>query len=560
MKTIIWGILVSAMTCTGCGGAARDSSSPKTSAQTNLVDEPIVYTDATIYTMDPKAPLATGLRVEKGTITHVLRGQLSPTLSGRVVSLKGAVVLPGLTDAHLHLQGLGMAARQLDLRGTKSVEEILARVRDAGRGIPAGAWIRGRGWDQNDWPSRSFPSRASLDAVSPNHPVWLTRIDGHAVCVNSKAMELAGLGTQTQSPPGGEILRDDQGRPTGVLVDNAIELVEKKLPAISRQEIRLDLEKGMELCRQSGLTSVHDMGTEPRVLEELHALEAEGKVSVRVFSYLGGAWEAVAPLLRTPPDRTGLVQVVGIKLFADGALGSRGAALLVPYSDQPNTSGLIVTSEDDLKTRTLTAHRAGYQVAIHAIGDRANAMALSVIASAQGQDHSRGHRVEHVQVLAPADVPRFASLGVVASMQPTHATSDMDWAEARLGAERVRGAYAWRSLWDTQALVAFGSDAPIERENPWLGIYAAVTRQDTTGKPANGWFPEQRLTLQEAMLAFTRNPARAVQVEGLGVIREGAAADLSVIDQDPFRVPVLRLPSTRTLRTIVNGREVYVAD
>jgi predicted amidohydrolase YtcJ len=279
-----------------------------------------------------------------------------------------------------------------------------------------------------------------------------------------------------------------------------------------------------------------------------------------VYAYLGGAWSAIEPMLREPPDHEGLVQVVGIKLFADGALGSRGAALFSPYSDRPEMSGLLVTPEEDLKKRAAAAHRAGYAVTIHAIGDRGNRMALDALAAAVAAAPAAdrpNHRVEHAQVVAPEDIPRFAREHVVASMQPTHATSDMPWAEARVGPERIKGAYAWRTLLNTKATVVFGSDAPGEGESPWLGIYAAVTRMDSEGRPAGGWRPDERVTLTEALTAFSVTPSEVVKAKEIGVLAPGVWADLTIVAADPFAVPVEALKGMRTVRTLVAGREVF---
>jgi len=521
-------------------------------------DTAVIYTAAVVHTLDPRHPRARSVRVEDGRVTHVLDAEPPAELSGKRVELAGAAILPGLVDAHLHLRDLGATAREVDLRGTRSPEEVADRVRDAAAKAPPGAWIRGRGWDQNDWQKKELPGHAVLDQAAPGRAVVLSRVDGHAIWVSAPVLAAAACDASTKSPQGGEILRDAAGAPTGVLVDNAMELVARATPPEAPGDLRADLEKGMDLCRRAGLTAVHDMGTEPEVLRELHALENEGKVTVRVYAYLGGAWSTIEPMLQEPPDREGLVQVVGIKLFADGALGSRGAALFNPYSDRPDTSGLLVTSQEELKRRAIAAHRAGYAVTIHAIGDRGNDIALNAIAAARTLGGTQPyHRIEHAQVLAPADLARFASQHIVASMQPTHATSDMPWAEARLGPERIKGAYAWRTLLESHATVVFGSDAPVEGESPWLGIYAAVTRMDTEGRPPGGWRPDERVSLLEALTAFSITPNEVVKAKGIGIIEPGVWADLTIVAADPFTVPVEALKRMRTLRTLVAGKEVF---
>lgn len=519
----------------------------------------VIYTAAVVHTLDAGHPKARSVRVEGGRITHVLDGEPPAELSGERVHLPGGAILPGLVDAHLHLRGLGAAARELDLRGTRSAEEVAERVRAAAEKAPPGAWIHGRGWDQNDWEKKEFPGHEPLDRAAPGRAVVLSRVDGHALWASGAALAAAGVTAATKAPSGGEILRDAAGAPTGVLVDNAMSVVERAAPEATPAEVRADLEKGMELCRRAGLTAVHDMGTEPAVLRELRALESEGRVTLRVYAYLGGDWAAVEPLLAEPPDREGLVQVVGVKLFADGALGSRGAALFKPYSDRPDATGLLVTPEEELARRARIAHRAGYAVTIHAIGDRGNHLALDALAAAAAEGGPGGfvHRVEHAQVLAPEDIPRFARQHVVASMQPTHATSDMPWAEARVGPERIRGAYAWRTILNTGATVVFGSDAPVEGESPWLGIHAAVTRMDAEGKPAGGWRPEERVTLLEALRAFSVGPDEVVGARDVGTIAPGRWADLTIVAADPFAVPVEALRGMRTVRTVVAGREVF---
>lgn len=518
----------------------------------------VIYTAAIVRTLDPQHPTARAVRVEAGRITHVLDSDPPDSLSGRRVSLPGAAILPGLADAHLHLRGLGASAREIDLRGTKSPDEIAARLREAAAKLPPNAFLRGRGWDQNDWEKKDFPDHSLLDSAAPGRRVVLSRVDGHALWVSASVLAAAGITASTPSPQGGEVLRDAAGAPTGVLIDNAMSLVTPALPREDPSEIRADLEKGMELCRRVGLTQVHDMGTEPAELRELLALSREGKVTLRVNAYLGGDFAAIEPLLRAPPSTEGLVRVAGIKLFTDGALGSRGAALFKPYSDRPDTTGLLVMSEEELTRRASIASRAGYAVTIHAIGDRGNHIALDVLRAATAAGAPRfPHRVEHAQILAPADVPRFAAEHVVASMQPTHATSDMPWAESRVGPERIQGAYAFRTLLRTGATVVFGSDAPVEGENPWLGIYAAVTRADLEGHPTGGWRPEERVTLEEALTAFSVTPSLVAGAADIGPIRPGNQADLTIVAADPMAIPAADLPKLGTLRTIVAGREVF---
>ncbi|MCP4867140.1 MAG: amidohydrolase [Proteobacteria bacterium] len=517
----------------------------------------VVYTNATVITLDEAQPTATGLRIDGDRITHVFDGAVPEGLDGRVVDLEGAVVLPGLVDAHLHLRGIGAASRQLDLKGTESAGQIAVMVTDAAAAAPAGTWIRGRGWDQNDWAVQEFPDTALLDAAAPDHPVWLTRVDGHAVWLNQRALDLAQITIQTVDPEGGEILRGEDGTPTGVLVDNAISLASDQLPTTSAEGLKADYERAIGLAHSVGLVGVHDMGTAPRSLAVLRDLEAAGALNLNVAAYLSNSADGTDTAIAQGPDKDGLLQVRGVKMFVDGALGSRGAALLAPYADRPETSGLLMAEADALLARASEIQNAGLTLAIHAIGDRGNRVALDLIEQTQGESRP-GHRIEHAQIVDLADLPRFAASGVTASMQPTHATSDMPWAPARLGPDRLDGAYAWRRMLTSGALLAFGSDAPVEGYSPWLGIYAAVTRADAAGEPAGGWLPDQKLTVLEALEGFTSAPWRAIGVTDAGRIAPGQGAHLTVVDRDPRTVPPEALLETQTLRTIVAGAEVYL--
>ncbi len=553
----------------GCGASAR-SIEPQGSSpmHTRIATDAVLYVDGRVHTLVDGEARASGFRVESGRITHVWTGEVPAGLEGRRVDLAGATVLPGLVDAHFHLRDVGAAASELDLRAATSAEDAAALVAAAASRIPAGQPIVGSGWDQNDWATHEMPTHEVLDRAAPDHPVVLSRIDGHAIWVNARALELAHVDRRTADPSGGEILRDRRGNPTGVLVDGAIDLVASQLPEATPEQIRSELLAGLERCRRVGLTAVHDMGTSAAELTVLRELEREGLLTLRVTSYVRvDDFESISS---SPPDREGLLQVVGAKLFADGALGSRGAALLEPYADREETRGLLVTPEETLREQAALVHARGYQLAIHAIGDRGNRVALDAIEAAQHGDTSRRHRIEHAQVIAAADIPRFAQLGVVASMQPTHATSDMPWAEARLGAQRIAGAYAWRTLLDASATLVFGSDAPVESENPWLGVYAAVTRTDREGMPEGGWRPYERLGVGEVLTRFTHWPAEVAGLaqeaspdepghDDLGRIREGAQADFVVIDRDPFEIAASDLDDVQTLRTIVGGTQVYEA-
>lgn len=523
-----------------------------------------IYHDGVVRTFDPALPVASGLRVASGRITHVFApGERPPAeLSGERVDLAGATVLPGLADAHLHLQALGAVARYVDLRGAASAEAAAALVREAAARTPPGQLIRGHGWDQNRWPGGAMPGRDVLDLVAPRHPVLLVRVDGHAVWVNGAALALAGVTAATPDPDGGEILRGARGEPAGVLIDAAADLLEARLPPPeAASSVRQDLLAALELCRRAGLTAVHDMGTSPEALDALRALDREGSpdLTLRVAAYLGGPWELQEAALRAPIEQGELVRVVGVKLFADGALGSRGAALREPYADRPGSTGLMVTPTAELARRVRRIHEARLQAAIHAIGDRANRAALDAVAALGPDRRGRRHRVEHAQVVAPDDVARFAALGVVACVQPAHATSDMGWVEARLGPERLARAYAWRTLRRAGATLLLGSDAPVESHDPWRAVHAAVTRQDLDGRPLGGFMPGERLTVAEAIEGLGVTPALIAGLDGPFGITPGARADLTVVDPDPFDLEPERLAEVRTRRTVVAGREVYTA-
>jgi predicted amidohydrolase YtcJ len=538
--------------------AMSPACSPTSSIDPPATDDggAVLYVGGTVLTLDAERPEARGLRVEGDRITHVF-DEVPEGLTGRRVELDGAVVLPGLVDAHLHLRAIGTAARRLDLRGTTSAEQIAGMVDQAADQAAEGSWIRGRGWDQNDWTVQRFPVAEALDEASAGHPVWLSRIDGHAVWLNSAAMELAGIGPETEAPAGGEIIRHPDGRPTGIFVDNAIDLISGALPEPTAAEMEADYLRAIELCNATGLTGVHTMGVDPMELAALRALHASGRLSLRTTAYLADGEQGLA---QPTPSDDGLLRVLGVKLYADGALGSRGAALLAPYSDRPDTTGLLLTEPDVLQARIGALHADGWQVAVHAIGDRGNRVVLDAVEAVQGDDRSRRHRIEHAQIVDPSDIPRFAELGIVASMQPTHATSDMPWADERLGTERLAGAYAWRSMLDAGAVLAFGSDAPIELVHPWPGVFSAVARQDGQGQPEGGWLPEQRLPVLDALAAFTRGAAVAGHQEAdLGAIRPGALADLTVVASDPRTTPVGELPAMVIKRTIVGGEEVFAS-
>ncbi|HEX9615341.1 MAG TPA: amidohydrolase, partial [Bacteroidota bacterium] len=442
-----------------------------------------LYVNGTVYTMDEENTIAEAMAVLGGRIAGVgNRLDLEERFVPRdVVDLEGKAVFPGFIDAHAHLMSLGIARITVDLVGCMSEAEALERVRSRAAQVQPGTWIRGRGWDQNDWRTKRFPTASSLDRVSPENPVYLTRIDGHAAWVNSLALQAAGVTAETPDPPGGKIIREPAGEPTGVLVDLAMRLVRDVLPPPSTEEKAQALSLAVEECLQYGITEVHDMGVDLEEISLYRQFIDQGQLGLRVYAAIGGlgeTWESFlesGPLIGYGDHR---LTVRALKLYVDGALGSRGAALIEPYSDDPGNRGLTLTAQEDLQKAIDEALQNGFQVCTHAIGDRGNNIVLNAYGSGLSRNPQTDHRlrVEHAQVLAPSDIPRFSQLGVVPSMQPTHCTSDMYWAEARLGPNRVRGAYAWRSLRETGVMIPGGSDFPVELVNPLFGIYAAVTR------------------------------------------------------------------------------------
>jgi predicted amidohydrolase YtcJ len=518
------------------------------------------------YPVDPAAPVAGTLAVREGRIVYLGPDAGAAALRGpatEVIELAGRAVTPGLIDAHSHLAGLGRALDEVDLVGTGSYREVVARVAATAAERPAGTWVTGRGWDQNDWPERSFPHHAELSRAVPDHPVWLTRIDGHAALLNARALAALGVDAVTADPPGGRILRDGEGRPSGVLVDRAMDVGGGRAPDPSPEERRRRLRSAAAHAVARGLTTVTDMGVDAADLATYQALHEAGELPLRAALFLTDDADLLADWFARGPrlDARGRLLVRGVKLYADGALGSRGAALVEPYSDDPGNLGLLTASQDHLQEVTGRALAAGFQVGIHAIGDRGNLVALDALEAALAARAGEGDprlRIEHAQVMRPADVGRLARLGVIASMQPTHATSDMPWAGERVGERRLAGAYAWRQVLAAGGRLALGSDFPVERADPLLGLHAAVTRQDLAGQPPGGWLAGERLSRDEALRGFTFDAAYSLFLDELvGSLAVGKRADLVVFDRDPMRVPAAEIPAVAVDLTLVDGEVVY---
>jgi hypothetical protein len=477
-----------------------------------------------------------------------------------VVDYGNAVMVPGLVDAHAHLAGLGRSLTVARLEGARSVDEVVQRLVDAPSTSFQGDWLMGKGWDQNGWPGKGFPGRAELDARFPKTPVYLTRVDHHAAWVNGEALRRAGITRDTPDPAGGRILRDSKGEPTGVLVDNAMDVVAKVVSPPTDEQLEARLGAALERCARVGLTGVHDAGMDLRTFRLLQAWDMAGRLPVRVYAMADGQGEDRHTYLELGTYGGRQLELKSVKFLLDGALGSRGAALHEAYSDAPGETGLLLMEPEELEARALAFMRRGFQVCIHAIGDRANTLVVDTLIRAGAATGTKGlrHRVEHAQILRPEDIEKLGESGLVASVQPTHATSDMGWAEARLGTERLKGAYAWRSLKEAGAVLALGSDFPIENPDVLAGLYAARTRQDAEGKPEGGWHPRERLTGQEALEGFTVGPAWASFAEARrGRLAEGMDADFTVLSVDPVSDEARALVDATVVATVVAGREVH---
>ncbi len=535
----------------------------------------VVYHNATIYTADPQRPTAQAFAVRGESLIAV--GALADVRAragegAAEMDLGGRTVLPGLIDAHGHMAGLGaFGLGVLELSGAASLGDVVRAAADAAGNKETGEWVLGGRWDHESWSERVLPSNRELSAATPDNPVWLRRVDGHAGIANARALALAGITRETPSPAGGEILKDEAGEPTGVLVDNAMSLVESKIPSGARGRGEDLLLKAQELCLSAGLTGVHDAGVSPGEIAVYRRLAGEGKLKIRSYLMVSGPF-ALAWFEENGPITGPVLNIRAVKLYMDGAMGSRGAWLLEPYADRPLDSegepyaGLAVGDTEFVEAVARHAVQKRYQVCTHAIGDRANREVLDAYERAlrvpgmTPRQLNHRFRIEHAQLLNFDDMPRFAEMGVIASMQPTHCTSDMRWVEARVGPERSKGAYAWQNLLAAGARIAGGSDFPVESHNPFLGFYAAVTRQDAEGNPEGGWNPQERLTREQALAMFTLWAAYAsFEEEMKGSLTPGKLADFIVIDRDIMACPPEEILATRVLRTVIGGETVYEA-
>ncbi|HEX8173900.1 MAG TPA: amidohydrolase [Pyrinomonadaceae bacterium] len=532
----------------------------------------LVLKNGNIYTVNERLPRAEAVAIRgdrivfAGSNAEVKRYEGKNT---RVIDLAGRMVVPGMTDAHYHLLGVGQREVTLNLEGTTSLEDFLARVKERVQKARPGAWVTGRGWIETFWKPQRFPTRQELDGIAPDNPVYLTRADGHAAVANSAALKLAGVTAQTQNPFGGEVLKDKStGEPTGMLIDAAKELVSKNIPGPTEADNEQATILGVERSLRLGWTQIQDAGGSFQDVARLKKLYTEGKIKLRIYKAVSGPGPEAERLLRegaTVGAFNNRFTLRTIKIHFDGALGSRGAALLAPYSDAPETSGFLTEKEDEVATMLEAALRRGIQVETHAIGDLTNRRILDLYeqALAKVPPAARGvreprWRVEHAQVVSPSDLPRFARLGIIPSMQPSHAIGDLFFAPSRLGMKRLEGAYAWQSFIKSGAIIAGGSDAPVERGEPMIEFYAAVARKSLKGESGEGWHPEQAVSREQALKMFTLWPAFAAFEEKLkGSIEPGKLADLTILSADIMKIPEPEILRTRCVMTIVGGEIVY---
>jgi len=530
-----------------------------------------IYYGGPIHTGDSAKSVVEAVAVKDGRITAVgAKADLSSAIGPEtdIIDLQGAAMYPGFVDAHAHLLGIGLRELTLNLEGVGSVAELVDIAASAALEASAGEVIYGRGWIETQWPEGRFPNRTDLDEASADVAIVLERADGHALVANSAALAKAGVTRETKDPEGGRIERDAAGEPTGVFIDNAMALIDKILSAPSDDMRREAYDVGGEVYAAYGWTGLHNMSVDPSDLSLIEEEAAAGRLSIRVYNAIDkSGYDALA--MRAPrTDNSGRIITRSVKLYVDGALGSRGAALTEPYADRPDTSGLLLMTHEEAAPLFKKALRDGIQIATHAIGDRGNTLvldwyeeALKAVPASERKEQNPRWRIEHAQILNPADVARFAKLGVIASMQPSHAIGDFYFAPARLGDERLDGAYAWESLLKSGAIVAGGSDAPVERGDPLIEFYAAVARKDIEGNSGADWRPEEKVTRDEALAMFTSAPAFAsFQESDLGAIEVGKKADFTVFSKDIMTIPEAEILTARPVMTVVDGEIVYRAD
>jgi len=476
----------------------------------------------------------------------------------------GRTMLPGLIDAHVHVMGLGFREMDVDLSGIRTLEETLDKIKEYAEAHPDAEWIRGRGWNQVLWKENEFPTAEDIDSVVDDRPVWLTRVDGHAGWANSLAMELSGISRETPDVQGGRILRDGRGDATGVFVDATMSYISKYIPERTAEEQQMALQLALETMAEHGLTSVHDARTDEFTWDMYKNFADRGDLKTRIYAMIAGTGEIFDNLSEDGPINSyadDQLALRSVKISSDGALGSRGAALIEEYEDDPENYGLLFFDQDELNGMLVKGAEAGFQMNIHAIGDAANRQVLDgfeYVNEQLGNQSNMRHRIEHAQIVHPDDIPRFVNLNLVASMQPTHATSDMNMAEDRVGSERIKSSYAWQTFLDQGTVIAGGSDFPVEQVNPFYGLYSGVTRKDHEGMPPEGWYSEQAMSRIEALRAFTIDAAYgAHQEEILGTLEEGKWADFILIDRDYFEVDASEIWQINVLETWKGGERVF---
>lgn len=528
-------------------------------AETTLIKNVVGYTpvNGQVFTLY-------GLKIEDDKIIEVFHSadHANKQKADVIVDGNGATLLPGLIDAHGHILSYGNSLMSADLMGSSSEQGAIARTVKYAKENPSITWVQGRGWNQELWDNKQLPTYKLLDKAFPNKPVFLKRVDGHAVWVNSKAMELAGIDKNTKSPSGGEIIKDKDGNPTGVFIDNAIDLISANIKPLTLAQQKTVLKKAMQELAKYGLTSVHDAGIDSTNLQAFKEMAAKGDLPIRVNAMLylpSDNWQQTLEKgqFKTADD---MLSFNSVKIQADGALGSRGAAMIEDYSDKKGHRGLLLHSQEDLNKYVETAMNLGFQVNTHAIGDDANMLVLDTYEKYIKATDTKAlrHRVEHAQILRLKDIPRFAELDVIASMQATHATSDKNMAQDRVGEDRILGAYAWRKLLKANAVIAAGSDFPVESPNPFYGLHASITRQDHKNQPLGGWFANEKMTRAEALASFTIDAAYSGHQETLiGSLAKGKKADFILVDTDFFKADEQALWKTKVKATWVNGKKVY---
>ncbi|MCX6591135.1 MAG: amidohydrolase [Acidobacteria bacterium] len=518
----------------------------------------LVVENAQVYTVDAAKPKASAFAVKDGKFIAVgtdVKKHIGPKT--RKIDAQGAAIIPGLIDSHVHMRGLGDMLETMDLRGVSSIEEVARRVKEKAATLPKGTWIRGRNWDQTNWGGK-FPVAADLDKVATEHPVYLTRVDGHAGWGNSLALAAGGVTKASEDPKGGQIIRDAAGNPTGILVDRAQAMVARKIPGLTDDQVEARLKRAAEECARLGMTSVHDAGAGRQELEAYRRLIAKGQLPVRIYMMIGGAGELWEEYLKKGPEIGDKLTVRCIKLVADGAMGSRGAAFFQPYSDDKQNSGLLILQKEYIRDVAKDAVAKGFQVATHAIGDKANRTALDAYGEALQGKKDRRFRIEHAQVVSLPDFKLYADFAVIASLQSTHATSDMRWAVDRLGPDRLLGAWAPRRFLNAGVKIANGSDFPVEDPNPFWGLYSAITRQDHLGNPPGGFMPSEKLSRVETLKSWTFDGAYAAfEEDKKGSITPGKVADFLVLTKDVMTIPEKEILTTLPKMTVLGGEVVF---